>query len=80
VYIITLAFEPSSAGVSTPFHHGDDLHQGLLLKSNQAKDMEVPRFFEIRLVPKAASDFRTQYEKLDMEILCDQIFMCSLRY
>jgi hypothetical protein len=71
VYIITLAFQPSFAGVSTPFHHGDVLHQGLLLKSNQAEDMEVP---------KAASDFRTQYEKLDMEILCAQIFMCSLRY
>jgi hypothetical protein len=34
--------------------------------------MEVSRLFEIRLVPKDASDFRIQFEKLDMEILCGQ--------
>ncbi|KAI4998462.1 hypothetical protein ZWY2020_053804 [Hordeum vulgare] len=42
----------------------------LLLKLNHANVMEVPGLFEIRLVPKAASDFRIQFGKLAMEILC----------
>ena len=52
------------------FHYEDVLRQDLLLKLNHANVMEVPGLFEIRLVPKAASDFRIQFGKLAMEILC----------
>lgn len=43
------------------FHYEDVLRQDLLLKLNHANVMEVPGLFEIRLVPKAASDFRIQF-------------------
>lgn len=50
------------------FHYEDVLRQDLLLKLNHANVMEVPGLFEIRLVPKAASDFKIQFGKLAMEI------------
>ncbi|XP_037409133.1 60S ribosomal protein L5, mitochondrial-like [Triticum dicoccoides] len=49
------------------FHYEDVLRQDLLLKLNHANVMEVPGLFEIRLVPKDASDFRIQFGKLAME-------------
>jgi len=36
--------------------------------------------FEIRLVPKAASDFRIPFSKLAMEILCGQRFIQTQSY
>uniref|UniRef100_A0A0A9AXE3 Large ribosomal subunit protein uL5m n=2 Tax=Arundo donax TaxID=35708 RepID=A0A0A9AXE3_ARUDO len=57
------------------FHYEDVLRQDLLLKLNHANVMEVPGLFEIRLVPKAASDSRIQIGKLAMEILCGQRFI-----
>ena len=57
------------------FHYEDVLRQDLLLKLNHANVMEVPGLFEIRLVPKAASDFRIPFSKLAMEILCGQRFI-----
>lgn len=44
-------------------HYEDVLRQDLLLKLNHANVMEVPGLFEIRLVPKAASDFRIPFSK-----------------
>ncbi|KAI4977732.1 hypothetical protein ZWY2020_014286 [Hordeum vulgare] len=41
--------------------------------------MEVPGLFEIRLVPKAASNFIIQFGKLAMEILCGQRFIQTQR-
>ena len=61
------------------FHYEDVLRQDLLLKLNHANVMEVPGLFEIRLVPKAASDFRIQFGKLAMEILCGQRFIQTQR-
>ena len=62
------------------FHYEDVLRQDLLLKLNHANVMEVPGLFEIRLVPKAASDFRIQFGKLAMEILCGQRFIQTHTY
>jgi len=64
---------------SLHFHYEDVLRQDLLLKLNYANVMEVPGLFEIRLVPKAASDFRIQFGKLAMEILCGQRFIQTER-
>ncbi|VAI70057.1 60S ribosomal protein L5, mitochondrial-like [Triticum aestivum] len=61
------------------FHYEDVLRQDLLLKLNHANVMEVPGLFEIRLVPKVASDFRIQFGKLAMEILCGQRFIQTQR-
>uniref|UniRef100_A0A453NJ27 Uncharacterized protein n=1 Tax=Aegilops tauschii subsp. strangulata TaxID=200361 RepID=A0A453NJ27_AEGTS len=61
------------------FHYEDVLRQDLLLKLNHANVMEVPGLFEIRLVPKATSDFRIQFGKLAMEILCGQRFIQTQR-
>jgi ribosomal protein L5 len=61
------------------FHYEDVLRQDLLLKLNHANVMEVPGLFEIRLVPKAASDFRIPFSKLAMEILCGQRFIQTQR-
>ncbi|KAI5012109.1 hypothetical protein ZWY2020_024243 [Hordeum vulgare] len=57
------------------FHYEDVLRQDLLLKLNHANVMEVPRLCEITLVPKGASDFRVQFGKLAMGILCHQRFI-----
>ncbi|KAL6647801.1 hypothetical protein ACP70R_015238 [Stipagrostis hirtigluma subsp. patula] len=57
------------------FHYEDVLRQDLLLKLNHDNVMEVPSLFEIRLVPKAASNFRIQIGKVAMEILCGQRFI-----
>nr|ULQ69525.1 ribosomal protein L5 [Isolepis setacea] len=58
------------------FHYEDILRQDLLLKLNYANVMEVPGFFEIRLVPKAGgSDFRIQFWKWATETLCGQKFI-----
>jgi hypothetical protein len=62
------------------FHYEDVLRQDLLLKLNHANVMEVPGLFEIRLVPKAASDFRIPFSKLAMEILCGQRFIQTQSY
>lgn len=61
------------------FHYEDVLRQDLLLKLNYANVMEVPGLCEIRLVPKAASDFRIKYGKLAMEISCGQRFIQTQR-
>lgn len=61
------------------FHYEDVLRQDLLLKLNYANVMEVPGLCEIRLVPKAASDFRIKFGKLAMEISCGQRFFKTKR-
>ncbi|TVU19152.1 hypothetical protein EJB05_35288 [Eragrostis curvula] len=57
------------------FHYEDVVRQDLLLKLNHTNIMEIPGLFEIRLVPKTASDFKPQIGKLAMEILCGQKFI-----
>jgi len=52
-------------------HYEDVLRQDLLLKLNHANVMEVPGLFEIRLVPKAASDFRIPFSKWKFLIVRD---------
>lgn len=61
------------------FHYEDVLRQDLLLKLNYANVMEVPGLCEIRLVPKAASDFRILFGKLAMEMTCGQRFFQKKR-
>ena len=50
------------------FHYEDVSRQDPLLKPNHANVMEVPGSCEIRVVPKAPSDFRIKNGKLAMEI------------
>jgi hypothetical protein len=57
------------------FHYEDVLRQDLLLKLNHTKIMEIPGLFEVRIVPKSASDFKPQIGKLAMEILCGQRYI-----
>jgi ribosomal protein L5 len=57
------------------FHYEDVLREDLLLKLNHTNIMEIPGLFEIRLVPKSASDFKPQIGNLAMEILCGQKFI-----
>jgi hypothetical protein len=57
------------------FHYEDVLRQDLLLKLNHTNIMEIPGLFEVRLVPKSASDFKPQIGNLAMEILCGQRFI-----
>ncbi|XP_037450396.1 60S ribosomal protein L5, mitochondrial-like [Triticum dicoccoides] len=61
------------------FHYEDVLRRDLLLKLNHANVMEVPGLFEIRSVPKVASNFIIQFGKLAMEILCGQRFIQTQR-
>nr|QKO26536.1 ribosomal protein L5 [Croomia japonica] len=61
------------------FHYEDVSRQDPLLKPNHANVMEVPGSCEIRLIPKAASDFRIQYGKLAMEISRGQRFIQTQR-
>lgn len=64
---------------SLHFHYEDVLRQDLLLKLNYANVMEVPGLCEIRVVPKAPSDFRIKNGKLAMEISCGQRFIQTQR-
>nr|AHA47121.1 ribosomal protein L5 [Amborella trichopoda]AHC94303.1 ribosomal protein L5 [Amborella trichopoda] len=64
---------------SLHFHYEDVLRQDLLLKLNHANVMEVPGLCEIRVIPKAPSDFRIFNGKLAMEILCGQRFVQTQR-
>nr|WEI34499.1 ribosomal protein L5 [Saururus chinensis] len=61
------------------FHYEDVLRQDLLLKPNHANVMEVPGLFEIRVIPKAPSDFRINNGKLAMEIPRGQRFIQTQR-
>lgn len=61
------------------FHYEDVSRQDPLLKPNHANVMEVPGSCEIRLVPKAASDFRILFGKLAMEMTCGQRFFQTKR-
>ena len=61
------------------FHYEDVSRQDPLLKPNHANVMEVPGSCEIRLVPKAASDFRIKFGKLAMEIPRGQRFFKKKR-
>jgi len=61
------------------FHYEDVSRQDPLLKPNHANVMEVPGSCEIRLVPKAASDFRIKFGKLAMEIPRGQRFFKTKR-
>lgn len=61
------------------FHYEDVLRQDLLLKLNYANVMEVPGLCEIRVVPKAPSDFIFKNGKLAMEISCGQKFIQTQR-
>ncbi|KAK8956677.1 hypothetical protein KSP39_PZI001265 [Platanthera zijinensis] len=61
------------------FHYEDVSRQDPLLKPNHANVMEVLGSCKIRLVPKAASDFRILFEKLAMEMTCGQRFFQTKR-
>nr|WFQ81744.1 ribosomal protein L5 [Coptis omeiensis]WGU50287.1 ribosomal protein L5 [Coptis deltoidea]WGU50305.1 ribosomal protein L5 [Coptis deltoidea] len=61
------------------FHYEDVSRQDPLLKPNHANVMEVPGSFEIRVVPKAPSDFRIKKGKLAMEIPRGQRFIQTQR-
>nr|QKO26529.1 ribosomal protein L5 [Sphaeradenia woodsonii] len=61
------------------FHYEDVSRQDPLLKLNHANVMEVPGSCEIRLIPKAASDFRIKYGKFAIEILRGQRFIQTQR-
>uniref|UniRef100_A0A7N0SWI5 Ribosomal protein L5 n=1 Tax=Kalanchoe fedtschenkoi TaxID=63787 RepID=A0A7N0SWI5_KALFE len=54
----------------THFHYEDVSRQYPLLKPNHGKVIEVPGSCEIRVVPKAPSDFLIKNGKLAMEIPC----------
>ncbi|XXG65930.1 hypothetical protein AAC387_Pa05g3513 [Persea americana] len=61
------------------FHYEDVSRQDPLLKPNHANVMEVPGSCEIRVVPKAPSDFRIKNGKLPMEIPRGQRFIQTQR-
>ena len=61
------------------FHYEDVSRQDPLLKPNHANVMEVPGSCEIRVVPKAPSDFRIKNGKLAMEIPRGQRFIQTQR-
>nr|QKO26523.1 ribosomal protein L5 [Carludovica palmata] len=61
------------------FHYEDVSRQDPLLKLNHANVMEVPGSCEIRLIPKAASDFRIKYRKFAIEIISGQRFIQTQR-
>ena len=61
------------------FHYEDVSRQDPLLKPNHANVMEVPGSCEIRVVPKAPSDFIIKNGKLAMEIPRGQRFIQTQR-
>ncbi|KAK6925288.1 Cytochrome b/b6, N-terminal [Dillenia turbinata] len=61
------------------FHYEDVSRQDPLLKPNHANVMEVPGSCEIRVIPRALSDFIIINGKLAMEISCGQKFIQTQR-